>query len=65
MLVLNVGNVHFAAGRKQVSPAVFLDARELAALEALAASGTKIEVRAVPSEAALGLQQIKARFVAD
>src|SRR6202163_4158250 len=25
---LNIGNVHFAAGRRQVSPSVFLDPRE-------------------------------------
>ena len=62
--VLNVGNVHFGIGRRQVSSSVFLDAGEIGALEALAAAGTKVEVRAVPSEAALGLAEIKARFAA-
>jgi mannose/fructose/N-acetylgalactosamine-specific phosphotransferase system component IIB len=59
---LNVGNVHFSNGRRQVAPSVFLDANELAALERLAATGTKVELRSVPTEPALGLQEIKARF---
>jgi PTS system mannose-specific IIB component len=62
--VLNLGNVHFGAGRRQVSPSVFLSEGELAQLETLAKSGTRVEVRAVPSEAPLPLDGIKARFVA-
>ena len=62
--VLNLGNVHFAAGRKQVSPSVFLDDGEVSALEALATAGTRVEVRAVPSETPLRLPEIKARFAA-
>ena len=61
---LNLGNVHFKAGRKQVSPSVFLDAQELAALETLAQAGTQVEVRAVPTEPPLRLPQLKARFAA-
>ena len=60
--LLNVGNVHFAAGRRQVAASVFLDAAELAALEKLEQRGTRVELRAVPSEAPLRLTQIKARF---
>ena len=61
---LNLGNVHFATGRKQVSPSVFLDAGDVAALDKLAAQGTRIEARAVPSEPPLALGDIKARFAA-
>lgn len=61
---LNLGNVHFGAGRRQVSPSVFLDAGEIAALDRLAAEGTQVEVQAVPSEDALALPGIKARFAA-
>jgi PTS system mannose-specific IIB component len=61
---LNLGNVHFGAGRKQVSPSVFLDQGEMAALDQLAASGTTIEIRAVPTETPLPLGQIRARFSA-
>ena len=61
---LNLGNVHFKTGRKQVSPSVFLDADELSALETLAQSGTEVEVRAVPTESPLRLAQLKTRFAA-
>jgi PTS system mannose-specific IIB component len=61
---LNLGNVHFGRGRKQVSPSVFLDAGELAALEKLSRAGTQVEVRAVPSETPLRLPDLKARFAA-
>jgi mannose/fructose/N-acetylgalactosamine-specific phosphotransferase system component IIB len=61
---LNLGNVHFATGRKQVSPSVFLDAGDVAALDKLAAQGTRIEARAVPSEPPLALGDLKARFAA-
>ena len=59
---LNLGNVHFGVGRRQVAPSVFLDRNELSALERLAAQGTKVEVRAVPTEAPLAMGDIKARF---
>jgi PTS system mannose-specific IIB component len=62
--LLNLGNVHFAAGRKQVSASVFLDAGELAALEKLEQRGTRVEVRPVPSEPPLRLTDLKARFAA-
>ena len=61
---LNLGNVHFGAGRKQVAPSVFLDAGEIAALDKLAAEGTHIEARAVPSDPPLALGDLKARFAA-
>jgi mannose/fructose/N-acetylgalactosamine-specific phosphotransferase system component IIB len=61
---LNLGNVHFAVGRKQLSPSVFLDAAELEALGRLASRGTQIEARAVPSEAPLALDTLRARFAA-
>jgi len=61
---LNVGNVHFATGRKQVSASVFLDAGELAALEKLERAGTEVEVRAVPNERPVRLPDLKARFAA-
>jgi PTS system mannose-specific IIB component len=61
---LNVGNVHFGAGRKQVSPSVFLDAGELETLEKLERAGTEVEVRAVPTEPPVRLDDLKARFAA-
>jgi PTS system mannose-specific IIB component len=61
---LNLGNVHFGVGRKQVAPSVFLDQGEMTALDQLAASGTTVEIRAVPTEQPLPLGQIRARFSA-
>jgi len=61
---LNLGNLHFGAGRKQVSPSVFLDERDLASLDKLAAEGTRVEARAVQSDAPLALGDLKARFSA-
>jgi PTS system mannose-specific IIB component len=62
--LLNLGNVHFGAGRRQVGASVFLDAGELEALEKLEKRGTLVEVRAVPTEPPLHLSGIKARFAA-
>ena len=59
---LNLGNVHFRAGRRPVAPTVYLDELELLALEWLARAGTEIEVRAVPAEAPVFLPQLRARF---
>jgi len=59
---LNLGNVHFASGRRQVSPSVFLSPEELAALKALAASGVHVEARAVPSERVLELPELQERW---
>lgn len=61
---LNVGNVHFANGRRQVAPTVYLDAGEMKALARLAAGGTEIDVRAVPSEHPTPLSVLQSRFSA-
>jgi PTS system mannose-specific IIB component len=61
---LNLGNVHFRTGRKAVTPSVYLDEGELSQLEALAAAGTDIELRAVPAEAKVLLPTARARFAA-
>jgi len=59
---LNLGNVHFASGRRQVSPSVFLSPEELAALQQLAGGGVHVEARAVPSERALELPELQERW---
>ncbi|GAC1347543.1 MAG: PTS sugar transporter subunit IIB [Myxococcales bacterium] len=58
---LNLGNVHFRAGRKALSSSVYLDQAELDLLAQLAAAGTEVELRAVPSEAPVFLPQAHAR----
>ena len=59
---VNVGNVHFATGRKQVSPSVFLSPDELNQLKMLAESGVEVEARAVPNERALSLEEMKQKL---
>lgn len=61
---LNLGNVHFATGRRQVAPTVYLDAGELEALSRLASRGTEVEVRAVPAEHPTALSVLQSRFAA-
>ncbi len=61
---LNLGNIHFAAGRRPVSPSVFLAEGELAALRALAAAGFQVEARAVPTDPPAGLEELARRFAA-
>lgn len=59
---LNLGNVHFAPGRRQVTPSVFLSPEELHALEALARGGVRVEARAVPNDRPLELPELQQRL---
>lgn len=61
---LNLGNVHFADGRRPVTPSVFLTAAELAELQALAAAGFEVEARALPTDPPEGLAELARRFAA-
>lgn len=60
--VLNVGNVHYAEGRRKVTPSVFLAAAELDALRRLAAAGFRVEARAVPLDAPVDLSEMERRW---
>jgi PTS system mannose-specific IIB component len=59
---LNLGNVHFGTGRRQVSPSVFLAEAELQALQKLSEEGVRVEARAVPSEKAVELVDLAERW---
>jgi PTS system mannose-specific IIB component len=59
---VNLGNVHFATGRRRVTPSIFLTDTELNALADLATHGVAIEARSVPAERALGPVDIQERF---
>jgi mannose/fructose/N-acetylgalactosamine-specific phosphotransferase system component IIB len=61
---LNVGNVHYATGRRSITPSVYLSGQEVEALRRLAASGFAVEVQAVPGEPPLGLDEIERRYLA-
>lgn len=58
---LNLGNVHFSPGRRQVGPSVYLSPEEVAALRSLASAGTEVELRALPADRPVGLDEIAAR----
>jgi PTS system mannose-specific IIB component len=61
---VNLGNVHFAPGRRAVTPSLFLSADELETLRGLAAAGFDIEARAIPSETPVGMGEIERRYAA-
>jgi mannose/fructose/N-acetylgalactosamine-specific phosphotransferase system component IIB len=62
--VLNVGNVHYAEGRRQVTPSVFLSGAEVDGLRRLAAAGFRVEIRAVPLDVPIDLAEIERRWAA-
>jgi PTS system mannose-specific IIB component len=59
---LNLGNVHFGTGRRQVSPSVFLSELELQTLRRLAEEGVRVEARAVPVEKPVELAELQDRW---
>lgn len=59
---VNLGNVHYAPGRRALTPSVFLSAPELAEVERLAAAGFEVEARAVPSDAPTGAKELGRKF---
>lgn len=62
--LLNLGNVHFGEGRRAVSPSIFLSDAELAVLRRLADQGVAVEARALPTDPAVALAEIRARHEA-
>lgn len=61
---LNIGNVHYTLGRRQITPSVFLSADEFEVLRRLAAAGFNIEARALPSDVPVVFTEIARRFAA-
>jgi PTS system mannose-specific IIB component len=59
---VNLGNVHYAPGRKPITPSVFLSEAEVAAVRALGERGFAVEARAVPAEAPVGPEEIERRY---
>jgi PTS system mannose-specific IIB component len=59
---LNLGNVHFATGRRQVSASVFLSPEELDQLKLLAQEGVAVDARGVPSEKPVSFAEMAERF---
>jgi mannose/fructose/N-acetylgalactosamine-specific phosphotransferase system component IIB len=61
---VNLGNLHFEPGRRQVTPSVFLSLDDLAELRSLVAEGFDVEAQAVPSEPPAGMKEIERRYAA-
>jgi PTS system N-acetylgalactosamine-specific IIB component len=59
---VNIGNVHYAPGRRAVTPSVFLSGQEIAAVQALSALGFEVEARPVPSDAPTGTRQLVQKY---
>ena len=59
---VNLGNVHYAAGRRPTTPSVFLGQEDLAHARALASAGFEVEARAVPSDPPVGLAELVQRY---
>ncbi len=59
---LNLGNVHFGVGRRQVSPSVFLSPEDIRSLQRLNDGGTEVEARGIPSDRPVRLAEILERF---
>lgn len=59
---VNLGNVHYAPGRRAVTASVFLSGEEIASIEALAALGFEVEARAVPSDAPAGARLLAQKY---
>lgn len=52
---INVGNMHDADGKKQIAKTVSVDARDIAAFNALKANGVECVVQDVPTAPALDI----------
>jgi PTS system mannose-specific IIB component len=61
---VTVGNVHFAPGRVQISPSVFLGPEELESLKTLAKAGVTVELQTVPKDKPLSLAEMEAHMMA-
>jgi PTS system mannose-specific IIB component len=61
---VNLGNVHYAPGRRAVTPSLFLSGEEIASIQALAAMGFEVEARAVPSDAPVGARELAQKYAA-
>ena len=55
---VNIGNMHMAQGKKQVSKAVCVDDSDIEAFKKLKALGVELEIRRVPSEAAESIDEL-------
>ena len=55
---INVGNMHFSAGKKQIAKTVSVDDEDIKAFLALKAAGVEAYVQGVPTEQAIDLYKL-------
>ena len=55
---INLGGIHHAMGRDRILPYLYLSAEERAQLEAVAASGARLEARDLPASRSVPLQDL-------
>jgi PTS system mannose-specific IIB component len=61
---INLGNVHFATGRRPVTASVFLTADELGTLKTLEEAGFAVDAQAIPSDVVYRLDELERRYAA-
>jgi len=61
---LNLGNVHYAPERVQVTPTIFLSEQEMEGVRRLARTGFKVEAQVIPSDTPVGLADLEHRYSA-
>lgn len=55
---VNIGNMHYAEGKRQVAGSVAVDDTDVAAFKKLKELGVELEIRRVPSEAAENIDKL-------
>lgn len=55
---LNIGNLHFCKGKKQISNTVCLDSEEIGIIKSFEEAGLKISIQSIPSEKRIDSKKI-------
>lgn len=55
---LNIGNMHFAEGKKQISPTVSVDENDIETFKKLHELGVKLEIKGTPDERGVDLMKL-------
>jgi PTS system, mannose/fructose/sorbose family, IIB component len=55
---INIGNLHFAEGKKQITPTVSVDEKDIETFKKLHELGVELDVRGVPSDKGKNLMEL-------
>lgn len=55
---VNVGNMHFAEGKKQITPTVSVDEEDIEIFKKIAEKGVELDIRGVPSDKGKNLLEL-------